>query len=143
MNQDEQHLDLLGIFHYVIAGVLGFMSCIPLIHMTIGLFFLAAPASAFGDDQPPPGLRLGLGLMFTIIPALLILTGWAIAALTARAGSCLRTRKSHTFCLVMAGILCMFMPFGTVLGVLTLIVLLKPEVKLLFEGGRIPEKPLA
>jgi hypothetical protein len=38
------------------------------------------------------------------------------------------------FCLVMASITCMFMPFGTVLGVFTLIVLMRPSVKPLFEG---------
>jgi hypothetical protein len=34
----------------------------------------------------------------------------------------------------MAGVMCIFMPFGTVLGVFTLIVLLRPSVKPLFEG---------
>jgi len=39
------------------------------------------------------------------------------------------------FCVVMAGIACMFMPFGTVLGVFTLVVLTKPVVRELFDGA--------
>ena len=36
------------------------------------------------------------------------------------------------FCLVIAALLCMITPFGTVLGVFTIIVLVRPSVKLLF-----------
>jgi hypothetical protein len=36
----------------------------------------------------------------------------------------------------MAGIECVFMPFGTVLGVFTLVVLTRPSVKPLFEDQR-------
>jgi hypothetical protein len=41
------------------------------------------------------------------------------------------------YCLVVAGIECIFMPFGTVLGVFTIIVLMRPSVRNLFgvEGG--------
>jgi len=35
----------------------------------------------------------------------------------------------------MAGVECMFMPFGTVLGVFTIIVLMRPSVKEIF--GRV------
>jgi hypothetical protein len=38
------------------------------------------------------------------------------------------------FCLVVAGVSCLFMPFGTILGVLSLIVLNRPSVKLLFSA---------
>jgi hypothetical protein len=36
------------------------------------------------------------------------------------------------FCLVMGGVECLFMPFGTVLGVFTIIVLMREPVKQLF-----------
>jgi hypothetical protein len=35
----------------------------------------------------------------------------------------------------MAGLACMFMPFGTVLGVFTIIVLVKENVKGMFRGA--------
>ena len=48
------------------------------------------------------------------------------------AGRRLAALRSHTFCLVVAGIECFFMPFGTILGVFTILTLLKPEAKRLF-----------
>jgi hypothetical protein len=36
--------------------------------------------------------------------------------------------------MVIAALLCMFMPFGTVLGVFTIIVLVRDSVKALFNG---------
>jgi len=47
------------------------------------------------------------------------------------------------FCLVMAGVECIFTPFGTVLGVLTIIVLVRPSVKELFMPRPLPETAVA
>ena len=44
-------------------------------------------------------------------------------------------RRSHTLCLVAAALSCVFMPFGTLLGVCTFVVLLRPSVAPLFKGG--------
>ena len=71
----------------------------------------------------------------------MFLFGWAFAACVAYAGRCLNERRHYTFCMVMAGIACMFMPFGTILGVFTIIVLVRPSVKALFNGmtpGTVP-----
>jgi len=60
--------------------------------------------------------------------------GWTLAVCMLIAGRNLAKRRHHTFCLVVAAISCIFMPFGTILGVLTIIVLMRPSVKGLFEG---------
>lgn len=44
----------------------------------------------------------------------------------------LSRRRHHVFCLVIAGIECLVMPFGTVLGVFTIIVLTKESVREMF-----------
>jgi len=62
-----------------------------------------------------------------------ILVGFAVCL--ALAGRFLAQRRRYYYCLVMAGIACMFMPFGTVLGVFTIIVLLRESVKELFGEG--------
>ena len=62
----------------------------------------------------------------------MILVGWAVAICVIVAGRFLARRVHYTFCLVVAAIACLFMPFGTVLGVLTIIVLMRPSVKALF-----------
>ena len=70
--------------------------------------------------------------MTTLSMAMLILFGWSFAVCVIVAGRSLARHRHYTFCLVMAGVLCIFMPFGTVLGVFTIIVLMRPSVKGLF-----------
>lgn len=49
-------------------------------------------------------------------------------------GRCLARRRNRLFSFVMAAFLCMFMPFGTVLGIFTIIVLSRESVKRLYES---------
>lgn len=129
MNRDEEHLNLLGIANFVVGGLLGLCSCFPVLHLVLGLGILVSPES-FNDGQNPP--PAALGFVFMLIPLVIIIAGWAFAGAVIYAGRCLRRRERHTFCLVMAVILCTFMPFGTVVGVLTIVLLLRPNVKELF-----------
>lgn len=132
MNQDQEHLRLLAIFHYVCAGLAALFSCIPIIHLVLGLVMLLRPeAFGRGADQPPAVV----GVIFVVIGATIIICGWTFAALLAWAGRCLARRRHYTFCLVMAAVACLFVPFGTVLGVFTILVLMRPAVKALFQPG--------
>jgi hypothetical protein len=47
-------------------------------------------------------------------------------------GYFIKKRKWFTYCLVMGGVETIFMPFGTVLGVFTIVMLTKPNIKELF-----------
>ena len=125
MNQDEEHLRLLSIFHYVVGGILGFFSCIPIIHLIIGIVMLAG---AGGRDGPPPAV----GLLFVMMGLTFITLGWTLAICLIVSGRRLGRRTSYKFCFVIACISCAFSPFGTVLGVFTIIVLVRPTVKELF-----------
>jgi len=137
MNQDEEHLRLLSIFHYVCAGLAAMFACFPVIHLFVGLVLLLNPGfSNPQNNQPHP--ERAVGLLFVVLALVFILFGWAFAACIAYAGRCLGQRKHYTFCIVMAGIACMFMPFGTILGVFTIIVLVRPTVKPLFTGATSP-----
>lgn len=131
LTQDEEHLRLLSIFHYVVGGLAGLCALIPIIHVVLGLFFVFAPEKVQGNGQPPPAF---VGWMFVILGAVFVVFGLALAGCMVAAGRFLAQRKRYTFCLVMAGVECLFMPFGTVLGVLTLIVLNRESVKQLFRG---------
>lgn len=126
--QDQQHLDLLGVFHYVVAGVTALFSLIPVIHLALGLAMVTGHFP-HQPDEPGPAI---FGWIFVVAGGVFILCGLAFSVLLAYAGRCLRQRRRHLFCLVMAAISCAFMPFGTVLGVFTLIVLARPSTKLLF-----------
>ncbi len=127
MNQDQEHLNLLSIFHYIVAAIAGLVSCFPLFHFFMGV----GMATGFGDFGHEPGLWW-VGLLMMTISGLFILSGWAFAICMALAGKYLGERSHYQFCFVMACVACVFMPFGTVLGILTLIVLMRPSVKPLF-----------
>ncbi|MHC4084257.1 MAG: hypothetical protein ACYSWZ_02025 [Planctomycetota bacterium] len=125
MNQDEEHLKLLSIFHYVVGGIWGFFACFPIFYLIIGIVMLAG---AFGGDGPPPAV----GLILVMIGLILMTAGWTLAICLIFAGKRLGRRTNYKFCFVIACISCAFQPFGTVLGVFTIIVLVRPAVKELF-----------
>lgn len=127
MNQDLEHLNLLGIFHYVVAAVLALFSCLPILYLIIGI--LAVTGSL---DEPSGSDGVIVGCFFIAFALFFIFAGLTMAITVAYAGRFLQEHRHYYYCLVMAGIACMFSPFGTVLGVFTIIVLLRPSVKLLF-----------
>jgi hypothetical protein len=86
---------------------------------------------AIDGNDPPPRF---VGLLLVLFGSVFILVGWIIATLMIVLGVKLRRRTSRTFCFVVAGIECISMPFGTILGVLTIVLLMKDSVKALFEA---------
>ncbi|MEZ5428173.1 MAG: hypothetical protein R2747_18020 [Pyrinomonadaceae bacterium] len=136
MNKDLEHLKILSIFYYVVGVLIALFSCIPIIHLFMGLMFLTMDIPTKPGQPEFP--QTAFGLAFTIIPLIFILGGWTLAVMTIVAGRKLSKQTNYTFCFVIAAILCAFMPFGTVLGVFTIIVLLRDSVKQLFERGASP-----
>lgn len=130
MDQDRDQLRLLSLFHYVVGGLLGFCSLFPAIYVGLGLVMVFNPESLEKGNPPPPFV----GWIFVVIGAVGILAGLTITVLTVVAGRRLAKYRSHTYCLVVAALLCLFMPLGTALGVFTLIVLMRPSVKQLFSA---------
>jgi hypothetical protein len=129
MNQDLEHLRLLSIFHYVVAGLAVLLSCIPLFQIFMGLFMVAGWGSSRPPEEPAAWL---MGCFFVAFASTITALIWAYAICLALAGTYLTRRTRYTFCLVMAAISCTFTPFGTALGIFTLIVLLRPSVRALF-----------
>src|SRR5882724_1406457 len=134
MNQDTEHLRLLAIFHYIVAGLAALFSCFPLLYTTAGAIFIfvarhPAAAGPKPGQGPPPEF---IGWIFAVIGSLLFLFGIAIAICILIAGRSLAKHTRYWFAFTMACIECLFIPFGTILGVFTLIVLLRESVKTLF-----------
>lgn len=136
MNDDIQHLNILSIFHYVVAGIAGLFSLFPIFHLMMGISMLAGGFFPSEAEMEAPFPFWMFGLMFTLIPAAMIFFGLVFSGFIAAAGFFLAKRKNHMFCLVMAGVSCIFMPFGTVLGVFSIIVLSRPSVKELFSAAK-------
>lgn len=129
--RDEEHLRLLGIFHYIAGAIMLLGSCIFLIHIFIGVMALVAPDQmAEMDGNVPPAW---FGWLFIGIGGFFLLSGWALGVCTLLAGRFMRKRTHYTFCVAIGALECLFMPIGTVLGVFSLIVLLRPSVKAVFE----------
>ena len=72
---------------------------------------------------------LGIGVAFLVL-------GLGVTLLTYLVGRYLRDRRHRTFCLVMAGLSCLQIPWGTAIGICTISVLNRPSVKVLFEAPR-------
>jgi hypothetical protein len=130
---DEEHLRLLRIGFFVMAGMKAFMSLFGLLYAGIGLtaftFAHAAPPTRPGQEPPPEfvgWIFAGFGLGFFAFFA-------ATSVLCFMVARRLRQRRSRVFCMVVAGIDCISVPFGTLLGVFTFLVLGRPTVMRMFE----------
>jgi len=126
---DLRQLQLLSVFHYVVGGLTGLFALFPVIHLVMGLGMLGGD---FGDSAAGPLSPRLFGWIFVAIASLMIVLGLALAGLMVYAGRCIARRRRHLLCLVVAGLSCVMMPLGTVLGVFTLVVLTRPRVRALF-----------
>ena len=137
MNRDKEHLQLLAIFHYVVAGLAALFSFFPLLYTTVGTIFIFAARHGTakpGEELPPEFL----GWIFAVIGSALFLIGLAMAICILIAGRSLALCKRYSFILVMACIECVFIPFGTILGVLTIVVLSRESVRGFFSTAQVP-----
>jgi hypothetical protein len=137
VNQDAEHLRLLSIFHFVVAGMTALFALFPIIHLIMGLAIVSGAFPATQGEEVPAFF----GWFFVVFAGTWIVFGLAFAALLALGGRALRRRRQYTFCLVVAGLACILMPFGTVLGVFTIVVLMRESVKQMF--GRPEQSPNA
>jgi hypothetical protein len=133
VSRDAEHLRLLSIFHYVMAGIMAFFACFPLIHVAFGVGMLLSPETF--ESDPAAGF---MGWLFLVIGSVFVLGGWAMAIATFKAARYLKRRERHTFCMVVAGVMCVYVPLGTVLGVFTLVTLTRDSVRALFQD---PARP--
>jgi hypothetical protein len=129
---DADHLNLLAIFHFVGAGlaVLGLLFLVG--HYAVMHAVFTNPKFFENQKQPmpvPPEQIFAMMKWFYLAGAV-----WFVSSgiLNLISGLCLRARKGRTFSLVVAGINCLHIPLGTVLGVFTIIVLLRDSVRELY-----------
>lgn len=124
--QDVEHLRMLAIFHAVLGAFTGLFSLLPLMHLTVGIMMVTGRL-----EHPDAGMAMA-GWMFIGVASVFIACGLGLAVSMFLTARYLRQRRRHLFCLVVAALECMIMPFGTVLGVFTLIALTKPQIRALF-----------
>ena len=130
----ESQVRLLSIFHYVLAGLAALFSLIPGFYIAMGYAFLSGMFDGKGPNPPPPQL----GWLFVMLGVFFMLAGFGYALLVALAGWFLGHQRHWTYCMVVAALSCAFFPFGTALGVFTIVVLSRPDVKAAFGSARSP-----
>jgi hypothetical protein len=137
VNQDSEHLKILSICFYVLSGLTLFPVLFGFIYIIFGVFFGVALATApHGANEPPPAF---LGGFFVVFGLIFVGIFGVLGALILFAGRNLSKRRSYTFCFVVACLVCLWMPLGTVLGIFTIIVLTRDSVKALFNGENISQ----
>jgi hypothetical protein len=132
MNDDIRYLDLIALFHVIVGLVVGLFSCLPLVNLSMGLSMLSDIPKMIVQDVTFSPFAL-LPIMFTLLPILIVVLGWMFAIAISLNGFYIKNRQWHTYCVVIGGVETIFMPFGTVLGVFTIILLTKPNIKKLFD----------
>jgi len=135
METVKEHLKLLSIFHYIMAGLTALFSLIPIFHVVMGIgmmegtMFGSVPAEVNGEMTED---FKWMGTMFVVVGGAAIILGETFAILLFIAAKKLANYRSRLFCQVIAGISCLSFPFGTALGIFSLITLTKPETGDLF-----------
>lgn len=134
---DREHLKLLSMGYMISAIMSALFSLMGLMYMVMAVVmhgaFSSMAANAKKLDELPPA---EIAWVFGAVGFLMFLGLIGIAALKLRAAWCLKRQRSYTLCMIAASITCLGIPYGTVLGVCTLVVLSRPSVKAMFEVQR-------
>jgi hypothetical protein len=154
---DAEHLNLLSVFHLI----WGLLSAAGLLAVWGHYLLFRALFQHFPDTLPGPKpealpgplpvkvdvnmegfpfpkdgqIHFPKGIFETILQSIYIVGAVSLvvcAVLNLLTWRSLKARHGRTLTLVTAGLNCLFMPLGTVLGIFTFIVLLRPSVKELY-----------
>jgi len=102
-NEDINRLNLLSTLHYIAGAITALLLCIPLFHIARGLFMGAQPLSEW--EWP-----------FLLVEAIFFVLGFNMAGCIMLAGWKLKRRKNRLFCIAVAGMECVLLPFGVLLA---------------------------
>lgn len=120
--QDAEHLRMLWIAHYVVAGI------------SAALGLLSGPFYIMFGSMLTAGMKDGAPLMtFMAMSGMILMVFWIVVALLlAAAGYFIRERKNWMFVFVVDCLMCMNAPLGTVLGAFSIVVLTRAPVRRAF-----------
>lgn len=119
---DGEHLKILSICWYIASALAALFGFFPLIYVGLGIALASGMIGNRHNDRIP-------GIIIAIIGTIGLTIIWTEAVLGFMTARSLTTRRRRVLCLVAAGIACLQIPFGVVLGVFTFIVLCRPSVK--------------
>jgi hypothetical protein len=136
INRDEEHLRLLQIGYYILAAMCAAMTVFGMLYAGfMGVILSSMPQNSQNNVDPR-----ALGGIFAIIGGILVVCGIGSALLTFLTARFLAARSHRVFCIVIAALTCLQIPWGSVIGVCTIMVLSRPTVTAMF-GGRSSQPP--
>lgn len=126
---DRDQLRMLSIFHFVMVGLsvlgLGFL----FLHRLFMQSFFSNPGWAGNAGVgPPPEVMTIMEAMYRLVDCAIVVQG----LLTGLSGYFLWHRKFRMFSIIVAAINCLNIPLGTVVGVFTLVVLMRESVQIAY-----------
>lgn len=131
--QKKSYLDILAVFHYVNGGLTALVALAAIAFLGIGL----GAASDWGRNfQAEPTCAIVAVIFFVLV----LVGGYAVLNLLA--GRALHTRNSRILVLITSGVNCLNIPFGTLLGIFTFVMMVDPQVEWMFRHGD-EQRPLA
>lgn len=132
---DHEQLRLLAIGHWISGGMSSLYSLFGLLYMGMGVLMQtamsAAPMRAGNGQAPPPEVFW----IFVLVGLAMFVFMISNALMNFRAAWCLKRHRGKVLCLITAGFNCFFIPYGTLLGVFTFVVLGRASVQALYEGA--------
>lgn len=130
-HKDQEHLRLLAVFHFVLAG-LGLLF-VPFLFLHYSIMSRVFTSEELWKSQPnaplPPREIFDMMVWIYWVAGVFLLLALAANAIS---GICIARRKGRMLSLVVAGFNCVQFPFGTALGVFTFIVLMRESVMALY-----------
>jgi hypothetical protein len=124
-------LRLLSVGYYIQAGIAAFYTLIVLGYFVFlgAMLSIASANNDTGQNIPPAFLTL----MSTVLAIILLFACLYTVALFL-AAQWLRRSRNMLFIQVVAALSCLAIPYGTLLGIFTFMVLLRPSAKLFFSN---------
>ncbi len=134
-----KHISTLSVLHYVYGALVCLGGFVALLFMGVGTFLSSDLVMDNGNEPPPAWLGgffqafgAGLFVVIEIWGILILLSGYWIGQL-----------RNRTASIVFAALCLPSFPFGTALGVFTLVVLLNDDVRLAYEERKALGRPVA
>jgi hypothetical protein len=133
--RDAEHLKLLSIFHFILAALGLFGIAFLALHLVLMSAIFTNPEMwKNSKNGPPPEILFKLMLGGYAFGVVVILTGGFLNLLS---GLFIRKRRHRMFSIISGGLNCLHVPFGTLLGVFTILILSRDSVRKIYEvsGG--------
>jgi hypothetical protein len=129
--RDGEHVQLLSIFHFVVGGLSAAAIAFLCLHFLFFYFVFMNPEMWQGQKELPPREFFHVFIWFYVFMGVMFAAGAVVNVLS---GLFMQRRTHRTFSLVVAGLDCLQMPFGTILGVFTIVVLTRDSVRASYEA---------